>query len=372
VNSYPSTSYPRDPVVIESSLMTPSQPFDMIRTPIHSSHSVMNRIPNNLETPMFRSSPTILNLSALNHSHGYYRLTQRINLSTFSDTSSKFSGTGPNYGNLIFLTSKTNDLDFKIYYQNVRGTRTKLKELVCAIPLVDYDVIVFTETWLKSYIYDSELGLDDFSIYRCDRETIKPNSEGGGVLIAVRKRFSSQLINIVNDSVETLFIKIQINKTPLILNAVYIPPSSSSDHYGKYVDLLDQVLLSHLDSVILLAGDYNAPSLTWSFSDDLKWLLSEGPSSSSDILINSTACYGLNQYNHIRNSLDRTLDLVFVNYDSVVVGNPYDVLLPIDGHHPPLLITLKIKANHKISLPSNKQRIFSFRKTNFELLREYL
>ncbi|KAI5724021.1 hypothetical protein M8J76_014277 [Diaphorina citri] len=95
VNSYPSTSYPRDPVVIESSLMTPSQPFDMIRTPIHSSHSVMNRIPNNLETPMFRSSPTILNLSALNHSHGYYRLTQRINLSTFSDTSSVFGSPIP-------------------------------------------------------------------------------------------------------------------------------------------------------------------------------------------------------------------------------------------------------------------------------------
>lgn len=98
------------------------------------------------------------------------------------------------------------NLSLDIYYQNVRGIRTKLKDLVCGAPLIEYDILVFTETWLINTIYDAELGLTDFDIYRNDRcEITQDSSRGGGVLIAVRKNFNSKKIKINNTSFETLY-----------------------------------------------------------------------------------------------------------------------------------------------------------------------
>lgn len=69
----------------------------------------------------------------------------------------------------------------EIYYQNVRGVRTKLRLLTCNALLCSYDVVVFTETWLTSDFYDNELGFSNFELYRCDRDSIKSQcSRGGG------------------------------------------------------------------------------------------------------------------------------------------------------------------------------------------------
>ena len=46
-----------------------------------------------------------------------------------------------------------------------------------------YNIIVATETWLNNYIYDAELEMNEFAVYRKDRQ----HSMGGGVLIAIHK-----------------------------------------------------------------------------------------------------------------------------------------------------------------------------------------
>lgn len=93
------------------------------------------------------------------------------------------------------------NLSFNFYYQNVRGVRTKLVNLRCQVPLVHYDVIVLIETWLTESINDAELGFDDFIVYRCDRDSITNTAtRGGGVLVAVRKSFSSHKIFIVDNN----------------------------------------------------------------------------------------------------------------------------------------------------------------------------
>lgn len=58
-----------------------------------------------------------------------------------------------------------------VYYQNVRWLRTKLPELRCNSAFLNSDrkVLILTETWLNAGILDSELGLDNFKIFRCDR-----------------------------------------------------------------------------------------------------------------------------------------------------------------------------------------------------------
>jgi len=86
-----------------------------------------------------------------------------------------------------------------VYFQNVRGLRTKLFDLRIAMASVseDFDIIVLVETWLNDGILNSELGLENFNIYRLDRTpTNSVYSRGGGVLIAVRKNLLSRVLKI--------------------------------------------------------------------------------------------------------------------------------------------------------------------------------
>jgi hypothetical protein len=54
---------------------------------------------------------------------------------------------------------------------------------------------VFIETWFKDSFQSSELGMDDYEVYRCDRD-IPGVGMGGGVLIAVKKQFKSSLVKL--------------------------------------------------------------------------------------------------------------------------------------------------------------------------------
>ena len=70
---------------------------------------------------------------------------------------------------------------------NTRSLRNKTLDLQ-ALLLEDYfPVIAITETWLDSSFMDFELGLNDYSVHRKDRE----DRRGGGALLAVHTNLTS-------------------------------------------------------------------------------------------------------------------------------------------------------------------------------------
>jgi len=86
-----------------------------------------------------------------------------------------------------------------VYYQNVRGLRTKLEELRCGIQSITdtFDIIILVETWLCDGIMDAELGLENYRIFRQDRNANNSNySRGGGVLVAVRDCYMSRALSV--------------------------------------------------------------------------------------------------------------------------------------------------------------------------------
>ena len=102
----------------------------------------------------------------------------------------------------------------------------------------DYDIIIITETWLREYILNSELGLSNFVIYRWDRPPVLGRGQrGGGVLIAVHSRFESELCINSLYSIEQLWVKIRCGHSTLPVCSVYIPPPPSDpleyDHFGN-------------------------------------------------------------------------------------------------------------------------------------------
>lgn len=61
-------------------------------------------------------------------------------------------------------------MSLSIYYQNVRGLRTKLQELRLNLPNCDEDIICMTETNLNDFILDGEVASAGYKIFRRDRK----------------------------------------------------------------------------------------------------------------------------------------------------------------------------------------------------------
>ena len=111
-------------------------------------------------------------------------------------------------------------------YQNVRGLRTKCLELYMSSIACVYEIIAFSETWLNSSIYDSELFHSDFVVYRCDRTAQTSTfSRGGGVLISVKSIYSSEQICVPSaEALEIVFVKVQM-KVKLYVCLLFIHTS---------------------------------------------------------------------------------------------------------------------------------------------------
>ena len=73
---------------------------------------------------------------------------------------------------------------FDIYYQNVRGLRTKQFELYSNVCSTDYNIFCLTETWLNDLCLDHNLFPDSYTVLRSDRVSAN-KTRGGGVLTAL-------------------------------------------------------------------------------------------------------------------------------------------------------------------------------------------
>lgn len=118
---------------------------------------------------------------------------------------------------------------------------SKLSTLEKIIPLCDFKIIVFTETWLIDSIKTSELGLYNFEVYRMDRNR-SDVSRGGGVMIALDKQIRASEVQVECNGLEFLCVKFTIKRKKFILSTVYIPPSSDSSLYLSYTYILDELI----------------------------------------------------------------------------------------------------------------------------------
>jgi hypothetical protein len=80
---------------------------------------------------------------------------------------------------------------FDVYYQNVRGLRTKQLELYENVCSTDYNIICLTdcETWLNDLCYDHNLFSDCYTVFRSDRASVN-KTRGGGVLMPYPQQFA--------------------------------------------------------------------------------------------------------------------------------------------------------------------------------------
>jgi hypothetical protein len=236
-----------------------------------------------------------------------------------------------------------------IYYQNVRGLRSKTLTFYRNLSLATYDIIVLTESWLVDGIRDSELFDDRYVVWRRDRDlSVTGQSRGGGVIIATRKELAVTPQPSFHSSAEDLWLTISLKDSSnrsikVHLCVLYLCKQgqgfSFSQQLENFLSKLNHVVLSNPNDKILLIGDFNMSNITW-----LVGASSLIPTTYTSVdecnLVDDLITHSLCQYNGVLNVYGKLLDLVLSN-DIVSVGECMSPLVPIDPYHKPLIIHIK-------------------------------
>jgi hypothetical protein len=95
------------------------------------------------------------------------------------------------------LTKSVNGHLFLGFYQNCRNLRSKLVNFKCNVAAFEHIFIILLKTWLTNGIFDNELDLYIYNVFRCDWSSFTSTfTLGGVVLIDVRKYIQSFLITV--------------------------------------------------------------------------------------------------------------------------------------------------------------------------------
>lgn len=260
----------------------------------------------------------------------------------------------------------------KLFYQNVRGLRTKTNEFYNNLLLCESDVVLITETWLCEGILDTELCNSSYSIFRRDRGY----GLGGGVMILCAEHLHAcARPEWQKPDLECIWVTIPArslgSSRDMHIAVVYVPPNSSlAVKTQSFIDLMSQVIDSHPHDHYMVLGDFNLPCVDWSSGDPI--ILKKGAIETQNLasnLIAETSLHGLSQYNTHTNKCNNTLDLVFSESPVTILKSTHP-LVNEDTFHPPLSI---LATDILIPPFKSKSRIkYQFKRGDFATINESL
>lgn len=219
----------------------------------------------------------------------------------------------------------------KLYYQNVRGLRTKSDSCFQACSDGFFDIIAFTETWLNHSHVDVDFFPNQYVVHRSDRQYVPGVIErGGGVLLAVRRSMSVIRRHDLELTNECVWLEIRLKgRSPLLIGNHYFPPQFPVCLLKAYLDDLG-LRLGSVNADILILGDFNLAGVSWSSRD----FSSAHFYARQKALTTFEFIDLLDLQQHRRSSLN-VLDLVVTNLPQDIIDENCVELLPIDRFHPP-------------------------------------
>ena len=151
-------------------------------------------------------------------------------------------------------------LTSRVFYTNCGSLKNKINEFRTISEIHRCAVICLTETHLSQDIFDAEVYINNYNIFRSDRSD---GHEKGGSCIYVHNSYACNLIDTF-EAPDSIAIMIDFSNFKLILACVYRSPSLN---HNDNLILLQQIrnltkMLSD-DSQIMITGDFNLPNVSW-------------------------------------------------------------------------------------------------------------
>lgn len=244
--------------------------------------------------------------------------------------------------------------NIRMYYQNVRSVLSdeKMKNFI-ATTVCDYDMVIFTETWLKegkTFKHNMNVFNEQFDVYRHDRFEKSNKSRGGGVLIAVSAKFYSDPV-FLDDFHHLEYVCVQFlnNNKSVFLYCVYIPPNSALEIYEDHIRAIQTIKLGGSD-ILIVIGDFNLPKFVWHTEDNVTFIPEANEavretreqSDKLSMLKEFHSKCGLHQFCNAKNDKGNVLDLVFSNCKNISIAELPESQVPMTkpdpSHAPPFEI----------------------------------
>ncbi|XP_045446715.1 uncharacterized protein LOC123654902 [Melitaea cinxia] len=233
---------------------------------------------------------------------------------------------------------------------------------------VDYDIVCLTETWLLSGIYDQEIFDSRYTVYRCDRDyETRGDHLGGGVLIALRRElqvYSFSTVSMPGAAAEAIELCVDLkssNKSErLHIFCGYFPHCPRHfDSLLHFFESVSDVIVNNPDDDFFILGDFNISSAQWTSADHAPYMTNS--TINGDHLVQALQGFisftDLRQYNHIFNTKNRILDLVFSKRECLV-AHCKEPLIDEDPHHPALDVILKSSSPQVLHSAPRVVRLF--------------
>lgn len=188
---------------------------------------------------------------------------------------------------------------------NAHSVIQKKSEIESMLHIYDLDLLLISETWLKSHITVWQTA--GYLTYRCDR---CDQRQGGGVAILVRRNLLISPITFPNDVLEyvdAIGVTITTSMGKIHFVSVYAPPNIQipSLIWDRLINTCDR------NDSLVICGDFNAHSWTWgsAFCNSRGDDLAEAVEAADLVVLNDSAPTFVPQDGR-RSS---NLDLIFVS-----------------------------------------------------------
>lgn len=241
-----------------------------------------------------------------------------------------------------------------LMHLNVQSLKPKLD--IIEIEAQQYDILVFTETWLSPNTPDEDLRIANFSLpYRCDRTA----RVGGGVAIYVRDGINVDFRQDLHiNRLEAVWVEIIIHSKKLLVGGIYRPPDSNNEYWQLLEESVDRAFsVQTYDTIV--AGDFNINTQT-SSSNKMTRLIE---SYNAEQLITSPT--------HFTEHSSSLIDLIFIKYhQNVITSFVADPFIPdLTRFHCPVVAVLKL---NKPKQNNFKRRIWLYDKGDYDTFRDKL
>lgn len=175
----------------------------------------------------------------------------------------------------INRTINSNKIQLEIFYQNVRGLRTKLDNFRNNITLFNADLYGITESSCNESIQDAEIIPRGYKILRCDRAD---GRKQGGALLVASQRFEIRAVTMLDASINSCVFELVCatvhlyNRFLFLCCVVYIPPGSTENEYMNLFQIIEKLCNRYRQIIVI--GDFNLYSCPVNISNYYECFLS--------------------------------------------------------------------------------------------------
>ena len=121
------------------------------------------------------------------------------------------------------------------------------------------DIVGVAESWAHEDISDSELSVDGFDMFRCDRTLTR----GGGVLLYMRSELHPTVFIPDAKFPEQIWCELHANTTHSLKTGVVYRTTSKSLYNDKIDELMRTLMKEMSNQHFVLMGDFNYPDIDW-------------------------------------------------------------------------------------------------------------